>query len=570
MFRNSQCNVPYSHLIVLGGNRPACGTGTGQDRYELQASKCHFDHELVKLSAPRTSSGEWHQIESKRNLVGVLMIISVAMMNPFLKAFPRPVFKDQEKNRLASACSDINALSISLLFLYSMQNHFWTKGSSHFANVYIFLVVVCLFIERWVIFKGWLRASVLSYVASIGVFWLALTYLGSTIRHTQTMVLCFGLAYITISSGARYGFATLLAYVGLLAWGTSVAQESGLPHNTYAQTMKHFYVATCILIMQFGACTILRQNLITKIEIALKERDKARKVLEATNQKLLELLDEKSSQLNLTVAETNRIFIRRDQFENLGMMVSGLSHELGTPIGNAVLTASNLVVWSEQLQSISGQDELGARRLIQHMLDGARIIRRNLERINNLVTNFKGISLDQVSGEIRMLDLSACIKQCIFALSPTIEKHGAQVRFKMDEAISMRTYPFAVEQIVTNLVTNSIHHGLDNKPDGVVTIATWITSGGSEVCIEVSDNGWGIHQNVVNRIFEPFFTTKRGSGGTGMGLSIVHHLATEILAGSIEVKTGTGGSIFTVTCPLTSPKFEQVDSGPATTPGFLQ
>lgn len=488
------------------------------------------------------------------------------MRQLYLIVFPRPRFEDQGKNRLSGACADINGLIVITLIVYVLQN-IVTNASRPAAIHWILSFILYLLIERWAIFKGWSKATVLTFVVVVGVFWVGLTYLANTIAHTQAMLLCVGLAYITIALGARYGFGVLVAYIGLLWWGAFAIHAA---QNSDAQAIKQFVTSFTVLTILFAACAILRQHLIETIQTALNERDKARKNLEITNQRLAELLSEKSEQLDLTVNETNKVFVKHQQFSNLGNMVSGLSHELGTPIGNAVLTSSNMLAWGEEMQETLGQDPQREKRLSQYMMEGAQIISRNLDRANTLVTTFKQVSLDQVGSSRRTVNLADCIKQSVFALKSTLSKHGVRIQFQLDENIKMETFPAAIEQIITNLVENAVYHGLEKKPDGIVTISTSVKPGTSHVCIEVADNGWGIHPEAVDRIFEPFFTTKRGRGGTGMGLSIVAHLATALLAGDVDVDTGLDGTKFIVTLPLISPEVKNDEHSPETIPGFLQ
>jgi CheY-like chemotaxis protein len=65
----------------------------------------------------------------------------------------------------------------------------------------------------------------------------------------------------------------------------------------------------------------------------------------------------------------------------------------------------------------------------------------------------------------------------------------------------------------------------------------------------VRDHGHGIEPEAVHRIFDPFFTTKRVGVGTGLGLSLVHGIVTD-LGGAIDVVSAPGaGSTFTVWLP---------------------
>ena len=75
-----------------------------------------------------------------------------------------------------------------------------------------------------------------------------------------------------------------------------------------------------------------------------------------------------------------------------------------------------------------------------------------------------------------------------------------------------------------------------------MTPGTWLV-------LEVKDEGIGIPQEILPRIFDPFFTTKEASVGTGLGLSLVLRIVTEI-GGAIDVKSALRvGTTFTVYLP---------------------
>jgi CheY-like chemotaxis protein len=81
------------------------------------------------------------------------------------------------------------------------------------------------------------------------------------------------------------------------------------------------------------------------------------------------------------------------------------------------------------------------------------------------------------------------------------------------------------------------------------TLSTGTIRAGDYVVLEVADEGTGIAPDIVERIFDPFFTTKEVGIGTGLGLSLVHSIVTE-LGGGIQVASRPqGGSTFTVYLP---------------------
>jgi signal transduction histidine kinase len=99
------------------------------------------------------------------------------------------------------------------------------------------------------------------------------------------------------------------------------------------------------------------------------------------------------------------------------------------------------------------------------------------------------------------------------------------------------------------------------------TCATATLSPGEYVCLLVRDSGSGIMPGVLERIFEPYFTTKEVGAGTGLGLSLVHSIVSD-LGGAVDVESEPGrGSAFTVLLPRharaseTSPAVEELPRG---------
>jgi PAS domain S-box-containing protein len=124
---------------------------------------------------------------------------------------------------------------------------------------------------------------------------------------------------------------------------------------------------------------------------------------------------------------------------------------------------------------------------------------------------------------------------------------------------AMRGDPTQVHQVVMNLATNGIQAMAGGGTlrislgelhlDAPRAAATSAVAAGEYILLKVADGGSGIPAEILDRIFDPFFTTKGVGVGTGLGLSLVHGIVTE-LGGAIEVETGAGeGSVFIVYLP---------------------
>jgi CheY-like chemotaxis protein len=116
-----------------------------------------------------------------------------------------------------------------------------------------------------------------------------------------------------------------------------------------------------------------------------------------------------------------------------------------------------------------------------------------------------------------------------------------------------------IHQVVMNLCTNGMQAMQDGgtlevtlalrRGDSPLVLTTGELPAGDYVCLQVRDEGQGIEPETMERIFDPFFTTKRVGVGTGLGLSLVHGIVTD-LGGGIDVASVPGaGSSFTVWLP---------------------
>ena len=248
---------------------------------------------------------------------------------------------------------------------------------------------------------------------------------------------------------------------------------------------------------------------------------------------------------------TQRDLLRAEKMAALGSLVVGIAHELNTPIGNALLTASTL---QDRAQEFTGamNDRLTPRRVhtfADTVAQGADMLMRSLGRATELVDNFKQIATDQSSVERSRFLLKDTVAEHMQILEASVQQRGCQLRYSIPEEIEMDSYPGALGQVLTKLINNALLHAFEGRDPGTVILNAELAANGM-VRIVVSDDGIGIPEANLARIFDPFFTTRLGQGGGGLGLHIAYNLVTGPLQGSIEVSSVPAqGASFTLLLP---------------------
>ena len=296
-------------------------------------------------------------------------------------------------------------------------------------------------------------------------------------------------------------------------------------------------------------------NNLSKMSAAIEAREhevtKLNQELERRVEERTEDLKQSNHELELTLQDlqlTQDQLVQSEKLSALGSLVAGVSHELNTPIGNSQMTSSTL---SSSVRDIAARvksnnlTQTSFNNFIDEMEQGTLIIERNLYRAAELINSFKQVAVDQASSKKRQFDLNQHIHDVLTTLHPMIKKAQIHVDADIPDNIKIESFPGAISQVITNLVQNSIIHGFEGRTDGKITISARETDD-KHFQITVEDNGQGIDTKIKNSIYDPFFTTKRGSGGSGLGLHIVHNLTTKVLKGKVHVESELGKGTKTI------------------------
>ena len=160
--------------------------------------------------------------------------------------------------------------------------------------------------------------------------------------------------------------------------------------------------------------------------------------------------------------------------------------------------------------------------------------------------------LDRRVAPLSPVDLEKLKKQAERLIRPSIPSDRVLSVDARSAPPGFRASSTHITQIIANLVSNaaeatgsggSIDIALNDAhlEQPTITATGETLQPGEYLAISVTDDGRGIAEEAVGRIFEPFVTTREGSGGTGLGLSVVAHLAALYNGGvTVHSKVGSG------------------------------
>lgn len=281
-----------------------------------------------------------------------------------------------------------------------------------------------------------------------------------------------------------------------------------------------------------------------------RSKKKSAEILSAKNELITQQKEELSETLDV-LRKTQKKLVESEKMASLGSLVTGVAHEINTPVGIIITAISNL---SDRLSALMGkyQENMMKKSDLDNFLSytekTSNLILSNSQRTGELVKSFKRVSVDQSTEQRRQFKLYNYIKDVLMSLEPKFKGLDLEINIDCDEYLVWNSYPGILAQIITNLVINSVVHGFSGGGGGKIDFE--IKRIDSRLRFIYRDSGKGMGKDVLQHIFDPFFTTNKQTG-TGLGMHIIYNLITQKLDGTIEVKSEVGkGSEFIMEFPF--------------------
>jgi two-component system NtrC family sensor kinase len=221
-----------------------------------------------------------------------------------------------------------------------------------------------------------------------------------------------------------------------------------------------------------------------------------------------------------------RQLIRQERLAAIGVLVSGVAHELNNPL-QAILGFADLLQMRKDLPP--------------HVVEELALIQKESERANAIIRNLSRFSRQQTAdpSSVRLRDVVASVVEL---RKRKLDEQGIELVVRESHDATVMAVFAELQQVALNFMVNAEQAVMERVPPRQITIK--LAGGNGRARLEVRDNGNGVPTENEAKLFQPFFTTKPVGKGTGLGLSVSYGII-QSHGGTIGYQPAPdGGAIF--------------------------
>lgn len=273
----------------------------------------------------------------------------------------------------------------------------------------------------------------------------------------------------------------------------------------------------------------------TYLEVSLAQIEEQQAELTEVNQVLQDTID--------SMRHTQKQLIETEKIAGLVYLVSGISHELNTPIGNGITLSSYVQNETTKMMNVANEGMIKRTELIEYLQavkDSSVSIERNLSATRELILKFKALAAEKTESIPEYFIPKEYIDLTVNSLKTLSDSKKIQYSLASPPHLIVNGDASSFAQIVNQILTNSVVHGFHGREGGLISISLLVVE--SNLIMRFCDDGNGIDASDLQHIFVPFFSTRFGVQNKGLGLNITYNLVHKVFGGDIHVESedGTG------------------------------
>jgi signal transduction histidine kinase len=230
--------------------------------------------------------------------------------------------------------------------------------------------------------------------------------------------------------------------------------------------------------------------------------------------------------------EKDKMLTQQSKMAEMGDMISMIAHQWRQPLNQLSYIFMNI-------EGAYEYKELSPKYLADKLNEGNKL----LEFMSHTIDDFRNFFRpDKQKTSVSVTEVT---RKTVSLMKNTLEVHAIalHVNYKSDTKIEL--FRNELMQVILNLIKNA-KDVLVQRDVAIPIIYVKTYEDDEFVTLEISDNGGGIDEKIIDKIFTPYFSTKSASKGTGLGLYMSKMIVEEHLNGVLSVENTTNGARFII------------------------
>jgi signal transduction histidine kinase len=281
------------------------------------------------------------------------------------------------------------------------------------------------------------------------------------------------------------------------------------------------------------------EKLLKLIEQSYEDTIKSRRMIEhsldVSSAEMRETIDA-LEHANEEVAKKDKMMFQQSRFAQMGEMISMIAHQWRQPLNLISATTASIEfdVYFNKLER-------------EKLLANTQNIARYSQHLSDTIDDFRNFF--KIDKEMQVTTFMQQVSSVLSIIGESLYAKKIDIIEEFNYTQAFQTYTNELKHVIINLIKNAEDALLENNiRDPFIKIKSYTQD--DTAILEISDNGGGIPENIIEDIFDPYFSTKSKKSGTGLGLYMSKIIIQEHCKGVLEVRNYEDGCIFTLKLPL--------------------
>jgi len=284
------------------------------------------------------------------------------------------------------------------------------------------------------------------------------------------------------------------------------------------ESMLIFFIVIFFLLLWFSYFDLKRE----------KEKERIQNELKKLNHELEYRIE---NELKKSRKKDQQI-IQQSRLAQMGEMISMIAHQWRQPLA-AISSSSGAISLKARLNKLDKEKAIELSSKISNYS----------QHLSSTIDDFR--EFFKPNKQKTQTSYNEIIKSVLNIVEAAIENKNIKIYQELSCDYRFESYPNELKQVVLNLIKNSEDILIDKEiQNGYIKISTYETD--DNIILEVSDNGGGIKNDIIDNIFDPYFSTKTQKDGTGLGLYMSKTIIEDHCKGKLTVYNNQDGAVFSI------------------------